>query len=278
MPDDLDERLEAAAALRDLNHAFVAHDRDAAGLRELRGGGPGAGRGDAARAAAGTGSRSMQAARAAAAEASPLFVAAGPGSGFEDRAVAGRANPTSVDLERGVRRRRGRRPRWCCTRRSRARRAGPTAASSSAVFDDVTGFVIGHLGEPAFTGELTVRFEAPVPVEETLTVRARLDGRERRKLFISAEATAAARSSPRARRSTSPSIRRSSRARRTPADLRLGPASRFTVRAAGVPNLSVAGSAGTVASSRRGPTRVGRCTSSSRSPCSHSCSPARGWC
>ena len=51
----------------------------------------------------------------------------------------------------------------------------------------MTGFVIGKLQEPAFTGELTVRYVAPVPVEETLEIRARLDGRERRKLFISAE-------------------------------------------------------------------------------------------
>jgi predicted thioesterase len=48
--------------------------------------------------------------------------------------------------------------------------------------------VIGKLREPAFTGELTVRYLAPVPVGEPLEVRARLDGRERRKLFISAEA------------------------------------------------------------------------------------------
>ena len=58
----------------------------------------------------------------------------------------------------------------------------------AAVFDDVTGFVIGQLREPAFTGELTVRYVAPVPVEVPLEMRARLDGRERRKLFISAEA------------------------------------------------------------------------------------------
>ena len=57
----------------------------------------------------------------------------------------------------------------------------------AAIFDDVTGFVIGKLQEPAFTGELTVRYLAPVPVDEGLEIRARLDGRERRKLFISAE-------------------------------------------------------------------------------------------
>ena len=48
--------------------------------------------------------------------------------------------------------------------------------------------MIGHIQEPAFTGELTVRYLAPVPVDEAIEIRARLDGRERRKLFISAEA------------------------------------------------------------------------------------------
>jgi acyl-coenzyme A thioesterase PaaI-like protein len=57
----------------------------------------------------------------------------------------------------------------------------------AAAFDDVTGFIIGGLKEPAFTGELTVRYLAPVPVEAPLEIRARLDGRERRKLFISAD-------------------------------------------------------------------------------------------
>ncbi|HUO47646.1 MAG TPA: PaaI family thioesterase, partial [Acidimicrobiales bacterium] len=57
----------------------------------------------------------------------------------------------------------------------------------AAAFDDVTGFVIGRLQEPAFTGELTVRYLAAVPVDEPLEIRARLEGRERRKLFISAD-------------------------------------------------------------------------------------------
>ena len=60
----------------------------------------------------------------------------------------------------------------------------------AAAFDDVTGFVIAQLQEPAFTGELTVRYLAPVPVDEPLEIRARLDGRERRKLFISGEVRA----------------------------------------------------------------------------------------
>ena len=54
----------------------------------------------------------------------------------------------------------------------------------------MTGFVIGQIREPAFTGELTVRYLAPVPVDEVLVMRARLEGRERRKLYITAEAHA----------------------------------------------------------------------------------------
>lgn len=186
MASQIDERIRAAAALRDLIHAFVAHDRDTDGLRELE---EMAGRhADAMRDGV---RRDRLALMRAAREAAPpgtTFVAGGPGSGFEDRAVGGRANPTSVDLD--------------VTFEGdevvaevvlhRAFEGAPGRAHGgivSAVFDDVTGFVIGNLGEPAFTGELTVRFVAPVPVEEPLVIRARLEGRERRKLFITAEAS-----------------------------------------------------------------------------------------
>jgi acyl-coenzyme A thioesterase PaaI-like protein len=188
MTSDFDARLDAAAALRDLNHAFVAHDRDPAGLRQLQA--------SAAREAETMrqGSRRdrlalMRAAHDAVPPGSNTFVAGGAQSGFEDRAVGGRCNPTSVDLEVD----------WedeeivATVVLHRAFEGAPGRAHGgivSAVFDDITGFVIGRLGEPAFTGELTVRFEAPVPVEEPLTIRTRLERRERRKLFITAEATA----------------------------------------------------------------------------------------
>jgi acyl-coenzyme A thioesterase PaaI-like protein len=181
-------RLETAAALRDLVHTFVAHDRDPAGLAEIR---RLATEQAAAMRAGATRDRlaRMRAAREAAGAEETTFAAARPGSGFEDRAVAGRANPTSVDLEvdfdgdevvAEVHLRRG-------FEGAPGRAHGGIVA---AVFDDVTGFVIGRIGQPAFTGELTVRFLAPVPVEQPIVVRARLDGRERRKLFISADAVA----------------------------------------------------------------------------------------
>jgi acyl-coenzyme A thioesterase PaaI-like protein len=111
------------------------------------------------------------------------------GEGFEDRAVGGSANPTSLDLsvrfeEEDV---------VADVVLQRAFEGAPGRAHGgivAAAFDDVTGFVIGRLQEPAFTGELTVRYLAPVPVDEALEIRARLDGRERRKLFISAELSA----------------------------------------------------------------------------------------
>lgn len=189
MASETDDRIDTARALRDLNHAFVAHDRDAAGLRELQ-----AVAADQVDAMRRGGSRDrlalMQAARAANPGGSFGGTAGGSGSGFEDRAVGGRANPTGVELEvhyegdevvadvmlhHGF--------------------EGPPGRAHggivAAVFDDVTGFVIGQLGEPAFTGELTVRFVAPVPVEAPLTIRTRLADRERRKLFITAEMHAA---------------------------------------------------------------------------------------
>jgi acyl-coenzyme A thioesterase PaaI-like protein len=183
-----EDRLEAAAALRDLIHAFVAHDRDGAGLRELTA---------VVRAqteATRVGARRdrlalMQAARAAGGVSGGTFAAGRPGSGFEDRAVAGQANPTSIDLE--VRYEEDEVVADLVLRRGFEGAPGRAHGGMvAAAFDDVTGFVIGNLGEPAFTGELTVRFVAPVPVEEPLVIRARLEGRERRKLMITAEATA----------------------------------------------------------------------------------------
>jgi acyl-coenzyme A thioesterase PaaI-like protein len=176
-------RVAAAAALRELNHAFARQDADDGLLHDL--------------------ARDVRA-HAAALDAAPRrdrlalmlgamgragqdgFPAGGPGSGFDDRAVAGTANPTSADIQvefedvdvvaRVV--------------LQRAFEGAPGRAHGgivAAVFDDVTGFVIGQLREPAFTGELTVRYDRPVPIETPLEMRARLVGRERRKLFITAE-------------------------------------------------------------------------------------------
>lgn len=59
----------------------------------------------------------------------------------------------------------------------------------AGLFDDVCGFVLGVLRQPAFTGQLTVRYHAPTPLHRELACRARLDGRHGRKLTITGELT-----------------------------------------------------------------------------------------
>lgn len=170
-------RSAAAAALRDLNHAFAAHDPDDAVLTSII---------DEAGALTRRLASAPQRDRMALIRQRPKDAVMG-GTGFEDRAVAGRANPTSVDIQV---RHAGEEVVADVVLR-RAFEGAPGRAHGgivAAAFDDVTGFVIGKLQEPAFTGELTVRYVAPVPVDEPLEMRARLDGRERRKLFISGEA------------------------------------------------------------------------------------------
>ena len=174
-------RRDAAAALRDLNHAFAAHDPDDDVLRGLAG--------DAYRLASALeeapGRDRLALMRAAGAGLESMDA----GTGFADRAVGGATNPTSVDVTVELE------PDEVVARvvLRRAFEGAPGRAHGgivAAAFDDVTGFVIGMLKEPAFTGELTVRYLAPVPVERELEIRARLEGRERRKLFITAEARA----------------------------------------------------------------------------------------
>jgi acyl-coenzyme A thioesterase PaaI-like protein len=60
----------------------------------------------------------------------------------------------------------------------------------AAIFDDVLGYLLTLNGVPAFTGELAVRYLAPTPIGQPLTVRARLVGRDGRKLATAGEAVA----------------------------------------------------------------------------------------
>jgi acyl-coenzyme A thioesterase PaaI-like protein len=178
-----DARSEAAAALRDLIHAFAARDPADDELRALA---------VAAWVRVGALNSTARRDRMALMRATigdGGFPAGPGGSGFADRAVGGGANPTSVELD--VRYEGDEVVAEVVLRR--AFEGAPGRAHGgivAAAFDDVTGFVIGLMREPAYTGELTVRYLAPVPVDETLVMRARLDGRERRKLFISADAHA----------------------------------------------------------------------------------------
>ena len=174
-------RIATAAALRDLNHAFARQDADDAQLAQVE---------REAHAMATALDATPRRDRLALMRASfgPGGLPMGQGSGFDDRAVAGAANPTSADIEADL----GGLDDDVVARvvLRRAFEGAPGRAHGgivAAVFDDVTGFVIGKLREPAFTGELTVRYVKPVPIETPLEMRSRLVDRERRKLFITAE-------------------------------------------------------------------------------------------
>lgn len=58
----------------------------------------------------------------------------------------------------------------------------------AAVFDDVMGYQLSILRVPAFTGRLTVTYRAPTPIGVPLEFRARVEGRDERKLHLAASA------------------------------------------------------------------------------------------
>ena len=186
-----ESRLAAAAALRSLNHAFVAHDADDALLDriaqfayatvpELQRGG----RRDRATLLAAHVGRMFG--------IDPAIEGTEPGLGHDvmaDRAVAGAANPTAAELsveysENEV---------VVGVTLGAAFEGAPGRAHGgmiAAVFDDVTGFVLRLASTAAYTGQLSVRYHAPVPIETPLVFRSRLEGREGRKLRITADCRA----------------------------------------------------------------------------------------
>ncbi len=108
-------------------------------------------------------------------------------AGFEDRAVAGHANPGNVGIDTW----RDGDTMYADVTFGPAFEGAPGRAHGgivAATFDDFTGSVISMIQEPAFTGELTVRFVKPVPVLRPLRFRTWLASRDGRKLFIEADA------------------------------------------------------------------------------------------
>jgi acyl-coenzyme A thioesterase PaaI-like protein len=191
MPDDADDaahdatealRVEAAAALRGLLHAYISHECDDAQLAALR---DWANDTTATFDAGAPRSRMLLMQRARASTTSSGWLPGGS-PGFEDRAIAGIANPASIvfdarqegdvmvaDITLGA-----------------AFEGAPGRAHGgvvAAAFDDFTGSIIGMIQEPAFTGELTVRFVRAVPVHVPLRMRTWLESRDGRKLHIHAD-------------------------------------------------------------------------------------------
>jgi acyl-coenzyme A thioesterase PaaI-like protein len=184
-------RLGAAAALRRLNHALVAHDCDDQLLIELK---------SSAHAFSDRLERGAHRDRAAhvAEHAALLFSGGGlpeaPGpneasdglSVMSDRAVGGIANPTAVDVQV---RYEGDEAVATVTLAAGFEGAPGRAHGGivAAVFDDVTGYVLRLAGSPAFTGRLSVTYHAPTPLCVPLEFRSRIAERRQRTLLITAE-------------------------------------------------------------------------------------------
>ncbi|HWL42961.1 MAG TPA: PaaI family thioesterase [Ilumatobacter sp.] len=106
--------------------------------------------------------------------------------GFSDRPVSGAASPWGLDLD--VHRRGDGIEAFVTLRAAHEGAPGRSHGGIvAALFDDVFGFVLGVLRQPAFTGELTVRYLAPTPLHRPLVCRARLVRRDGRKLFVEGE-------------------------------------------------------------------------------------------
>ena len=180
-PDrESDARAWAGKAVRDIGHALVGHhasleliDRVSATLDDL-----------AAELATGpVRQRGDHAPQGDWANPAPERVEL---TSFDERPVSGRASPWGLDLSVW---REGDEVVATCT--LRAAHVGAPGRSHggivAALFDDVFGFLLTLVVEPAFTGELSVRYEAGVPIGVPLTCRVRIAERVGRKLLMTGE-------------------------------------------------------------------------------------------
>jgi acyl-coenzyme A thioesterase PaaI-like protein len=176
-----EERLRARAgrAIRDIGHAFVGHDVPAELIDELA-----TTLDDVTRRLVLGPSRSRDPAafRARWAEGMPQ----GRLPAFGDRPISGIASPWAMDLDVH---RHGDEIDGRVTLRA-AHEGAPGRAHGgvvAALFDDIFGFVLGVIEQPAFTGELTVRYVRGTPLHRPLSCRARATERRGRKILMTGE-------------------------------------------------------------------------------------------
>jgi len=181
-PDIADARIRLGQAYRSLGHAIVGHHVSAADLNVL------ADRLTTEASDIRQGEHRVRSLERPAGDWGP-----GPADGeemfsFDERPISGRAAPYGLDVSIV---RDGDDAVGHVTLGS-AHEGAPGRSHGgivSALFDDVYGFILTIIGQPAFTGTLTVRYEQGVPIHQPLECRVRLDGREGRKLLMSGELT-----------------------------------------------------------------------------------------
>ncbi|CAN5835646.1 hypothetical protein BH20ACT4_BH20ACT4_14610 [soil metagenome] len=180
MSNDGDLRARAGLALRQLGHALIGHDASPDLLRQLTTQmerltselEAGAGRTRDPNSFGDTWGAPI-------ADGQPL-------KSYDDRPVSGRSSPWGLDLDVH---RRGNEVHAGVTLRE-AHEGAPGRSHGgivAALFDDVFGFVLGVEHQPAFTGELSLRYQAATPLHRPLSCRARTLRRERRKMFMTGE-------------------------------------------------------------------------------------------
>ena len=168
----------AGAAIRRLGHALVGHEADAELLDEVAATLDDADRPARRRRAtpttAGVVRRQAWTDRAAARDRRRAY---------DDRPFSGRSQPVGARPRGAPPRRRDRGAARRSARPTRARRAAPTAASSPACSTTCSASCSASSQQPAFTGELTVRYERPTPLHRPLACRGRLGERDGRKML-----------------------------------------------------------------------------------------------
>ena len=109
-----------------------------------------------------------------------------PLKSYDDRPVSGRSSPWGLDLD--VHRRSNEVHASVTLREAHEGAPGRSHGGIvAALFDDVFGFVLGVEHQPAFTGELSLRYQAATPLHRPLSCWARTYRREGRKLFMTGE-------------------------------------------------------------------------------------------
>lgn len=187
---DLPARIDAARALSRLSHALVSHRADVSTLRLIA---------DRAERLADQIEAGQQRRRRDELAASSRFLQAIADHDlgeliedgafmdlFHDSPVSGVANPLSIGLRI---RRDGDQALGTVTLRHGFEGAPNRSHGGivAACVDETIGGVLPIIGSMAFTGELTLRYEAPCPLGVPLEFRAWLDRREGRKLYIRCE-------------------------------------------------------------------------------------------
>jgi acyl-coenzyme A thioesterase PaaI-like protein len=174
-----DLRAEAGRAVRDLGHALVGRDAAPDLLADV------ATSLDALTTRLETGTLRSRLPESAGESWRPA-----PPSGvltsYDDRPVSGRSSPWGLDIE--VHRHGDEVEALVVLRAAHEGAPGRSHGGIvAALFDDVFGFVLGLLEEPAFTGELGIRYVAPTPLHRRLACRCRLVERQGRKLLMGGE-------------------------------------------------------------------------------------------